>query len=252
MSSIDEYSNVVNEFGRKAQEKLGENFASYVIFGGLARGEIALGWSDIDSVLVVKEWSQEAKQLSDSIKAEVEQGHQWLLSHAAPTRLFVWVVDIGEFTKGGPRFISKLDLIDLKKTAKTITGIDMTQSISDVGLGNARDDIVKWFKFYRNELKAMRDRTVISKGINSVAYVITCARFSILVKQVYVVRKEEILREFEKLYPMPELRETLYKALNYRSNWPVMSSSVDPLEAFYLEALDFMDRLNSIAFEDAV
>jgi hypothetical protein len=198
----------------------------------------------------VKEGPDEAKKLCDLIKAETEQRHQWLLSHTAPTRLFVWVVDIEEFTKGGPRFVSELDLINLKKTAKTIIGSDLIPNITDVNLRDARNDIVKWFKFYQNELKGMKDRQLISKGINAVGYVITCARFSVLVKGIYVIGKDEIFKEFERVYPMPRFQETLQKALNYRSDWPVISSSGDTLETFYMEALNFLDELASVALEN--
>ena len=48
------YYQAVRKFGRKIKQELKDNFVSYVVIGSLGRGDVVPGWSDIDSVLVVK------------------------------------------------------------------------------------------------------------------------------------------------------------------------------------------------------
>ena len=56
---IAEYEKIEETFFRNIRDSLGENLALYCVTGSLARKDIIPGWSDIDILVVIKQYSFE-------------------------------------------------------------------------------------------------------------------------------------------------------------------------------------------------
>jgi predicted nucleotidyltransferase len=57
--SVSEHEKVEEAFFREVQDKLGDNLALYCVTGSLARKDIIAGWSDVDVLVIIKQYTPE-------------------------------------------------------------------------------------------------------------------------------------------------------------------------------------------------
>jgi len=240
--SKETYYRVIHGFGGKIKQHLKDNFVSFVVIGSLGKGDVVPGWSDIDSVLVVKDKSKECLKVVNEIKSEVERDNPWLMSDYG-SWFTVWIVTQEEFLYGSDNFPSKLNLIDFKRIGKTILGEDLISKIKAPEID--REEIVNIFLEYWNWLKKMEEKgySPFWKGRNAIMYVLDAARYALLVSGIYVSTKKDIVEKFELNFPNFRYLQILKKAYMLREEWVKVKGDQQMLNQIYLEALQFLKEI---------
>ena len=242
LPSKETYYQVVRKFGRKIKQHLKDDFVSYVVIGSLGRGDVVPGWSDIDSVLVVKDKSRECLRVVDEVKSEVERDNPWLIGEEG-SWFTVWIVTQEEFLYGADEFPSKLDLIDFKSIGRTIVGEDLISHIKASEID--RKEIVNIFSEYWSWLKKMDEKgfSPFWKGRNAITYTLDAARYLLLINEMYVSAKKDIVEKFEQNFPNFRYLPTLKKAYRLREKWVKIKDDQQILNQIYKEALQFLDEI---------
>jgi hypothetical protein len=238
--SQNEYEEIAVNIGEKLEHILGNNFVSFFLIGSMGRGDLVPGWSDFDSVVVVRENNDEVGNFVKSISEETSERYPFFKSDRGSfISIYIMTLDViidTNITQGD--FPSPLNYHDFKFNSRAIKGEDLSARINVPKISDG--DIDKMLSANYEFFMKQKDSNPYWQGRNAIVFSLNIARLLLLKKGVHASRKRDIIDEFQKLFA--EEKDFLEEIGWSREHWLEVKEQEGRLRELYRKATRFIDK----------
>jgi hypothetical protein len=235
-----DYERIAVNIGEKLKHILKSNFVSFFLIGSLGRGDLAPGWSDFDSVLVVRENNEAARDLVKSVSEETSKRYPFFQSDRG-SFISIYIMTLDDIINGKINqdgFPSPLNYHDFKFNSKAINGESLSARINVPEI-NERDIDIMLSANHEFFMK-QKDSSPYWQGRNAIVFTLNIARLLLLKNGILASKKRDIVDEFRKLFP--EEGEFLEEIAWSRENWNEIRNNDNLQKALYEKALPFINE----------
>jgi hypothetical protein len=238
--SRNDYEEIAANIGEELEHTLENNFVSFFLIGSLGRGDLAPGWSDFDSVLVVRENNDEVGNLVESISEETTERYPFFQSNRG-SFISIYIMILDDIINGKINqdcFPSPLNYHDFKFNSRVIKGEDLSARIIVPKISER--DIDKMLSANYEFFMKQKDSNPYWQGRNAIVFSLNIARLLLLKKGVHASRKRDIIGEFLKLHAQE--KDFLEDIGWSREHWLEVKEQEGRLRELYRKATRLIDK----------
>lgn len=240
IAGLDDYVQCAKNVGGQLERRLCENFVSFFLIGSLAQDDVVPGWSDIDSVLVVRRTDETLEGMIETLRREMAGKYEFLRSERG-SRLGIFLISLDDLlsckTSEGS-FPSSLNFHDFRFNSKRMAGEDLSESVKVPEVTEREVELI--LSGYRDLLEREANSSAYWKGRNAVISILNAARLTLMMEGVIVTKKRDILEASTKGFPRG--KEIIGRAVHLREYWMKEKDDDESLEQVYEDALRFLGR----------